>query len=262
MYPHHKESIDNLAKYYENDKDVIAVILGGSIAKGCERMDSDIDAIVVVADDRYNDLSRAYKLSETIIGHCTYENGYFDIKYVNKAYLQSVAKNGSEPARVSFEKSWCVFSRDKEIDLLVREIPVFQKQDKEEKMLAFYSAFCLNSEYFWGISEDNIYLKARAITDMVLFGLRMILQENEILFPCNKGLVSAVSKLGPEAVCIIEKGNRLISMGDKMSKDEFVSAVMSFIAYTPPQDYSKVLTSYINNHELWWYKHSPVIAEW
>jgi len=262
MYKHHKDSIDNLSEYFKKDKSVIAVLIGGSIAKGCERVDSDIDAIVVVTDQRYNELYETYRLSETILGYCTYENGYFDIKYVNKGYLKSVARNGSEPARVSFEKSWCIYSTDKEIESFIQEIPVFQKQEKAKKMLAFYSAFELNNGYFWSISNDNPYSKARAITDIVLFGLRLILQDREILFPCNKGLLSTVSKLGKEAKSIVEKAEKLISTGDTLSKDDFASSVMDFIEYEPPKEFSEVLTSYINNHELWWYKNSPVIAEW
>ena len=39
MYQHHKESLENLKTYFGPREDVIALIFGGSVAKGCERPD-------------------------------------------------------------------------------------------------------------------------------------------------------------------------------------------------------------------------------
>ena len=54
MYEHHQTSINNLINYFKDDIGVMAIILGGLIAKGCERADSDVDAIVVVSQGKYN----------------------------------------------------------------------------------------------------------------------------------------------------------------------------------------------------------------
>ena len=48
MYEHHKRAIENLKKYYEGDPEILGVVLGGSVAKGLERPDSDIDGMVIV----------------------------------------------------------------------------------------------------------------------------------------------------------------------------------------------------------------------
>jgi len=47
-------------------------------------------------------------------------------------------------------------------------------------MLSFYAAFNLNYGYFWSVSKDNAYLRIRVASDIVLFGLRLILQNNEL----------------------------------------------------------------------------------
>ena len=52
MYPHHEESIQNLIKYFKDQDGVTAIILGGSIAKGRERPDSDIDAMIIVTPEQ------------------------------------------------------------------------------------------------------------------------------------------------------------------------------------------------------------------
>ncbi len=56
MYPHHERALESLKAYFSKEPGVIAVIFGGSVAKGLERPDSDIDAMVIVTDERYEEL--------------------------------------------------------------------------------------------------------------------------------------------------------------------------------------------------------------
>ena len=145
---------------------------------------------------------------------------------------------------------------------LIEKIPVFQKQEKGDKMLSFYSAFNLNYGYFWSMSENNAHLKIRVASDIVLFGLRLILQNNEVLFPCQKALLETIEKLENKPDDIIEKTICFLNNLTEEAKSEFVNAVLSFIDYTPPEDYAEVLTRYIDDNEIWWYKQRPNIAEW
>ena len=258
----HKESIENLINYFRNDNGVIAIILGGSVAKNCARPDSDIDAIVVVTDEKYAALEKEYKLAECISGHCTYEEGYFDIKYTTMKYLKSVAERGSEPARNAFLYSVCIYGDNREVIEFIKRIPVFQKHEKHEKMLSFYSAFNLNYGYFWRVSTDNTYLKIKVASDIVLFGLRLLLQNNEVLFPCHKGLMEAVGSLEHKPDDILGKADRFLNDLSDESKDEFVKTILDYISYDPPENYAEVLTRFIDDNELWWYKQRPNIAEW
>lgn len=262
MYEHHKQSIQNLIDYFKSDKEVVAVILGGSVAKGLAREDSDIDAAVIVTQKKYNLLSAENRQAECIFGHCTYPGGYFDIKYYQKEFLVAAADHGSEPARNAFRCSSCLFSRDAEIPELVEKIPVFQKQEKAEKMLSFYSALHLNMEYFWNMSKNDLFLRTKAVSDIVFFGLRMLLQENEILFPCHKSLFLTVNAMEQKPAGILEKANRLLASPTDENKNDFVSTLLEFLEYQPPKDLAVILSQYIKDNELWWYQTRPVIAEW
>ena len=102
------------------------------------RPDSDLDAMVIVPDEYYEKLLEENRTAETINGLCTYEGGYFDVKYMTKDYLRAAAERGSEPTRNSFIKSRVLFSDDPEIESLVAAIPVFQEKEMEEKMLSFF----------------------------------------------------------------------------------------------------------------------------
>ena len=50
MYQHHEESLKILEDMFRGREEVIALVFGGSVAKGMERPDSDLDAMVIVTD--------------------------------------------------------------------------------------------------------------------------------------------------------------------------------------------------------------------
>lgn len=264
MYKHHEDSINNLIGLFKDNPDVLAIVLGGSIAKGRERADSDVDAMIIISERMHAELSSQNRLSEGITEYCTYEGGYFDLKYFTRDYIEKAAEKGSEPTRNSFIGARCIFSRDPEIDEIVRKIPVYPVWDKEDKILSFYSALALNNGFFWGEAEKvgDVYLKVRVASDIVLFGLRMLLAYNEKLFPCQKWLLRIARELEQKPDGVVEKAERFLQRMDRETKDDFVSAVLSFCDWNIPEDFSRVLTRFIEDNEWWWYNRRPCIAEW
>ncbi|MCL2665127.1 MAG: nucleotidyltransferase domain-containing protein, partial [Defluviitaleaceae bacterium] len=242
MFKHHADSIENLINYFDGDPDVLAVILGGSVAKGCERADSDLDVMVTVTDHRYAALAKQNKLADCVFGQCTYEGGYFDIKYNTKDFLKAVAAHGSEPARNAFVNARCLTCRDAEITEIIPKIGVFQQQEKEEKILAFFSAMHLNYCYFFPIAKDDLYLKIRSAADIVLFGGRLLLQEAEVLFPCHKGLMAAVENLSCKPDSISNKANRLLSELTDEAMQDYKNAVLNFISFKPGPPFEQYCT--------------------
>ncbi len=153
-----------------------------------KRADSDLDGIIILSEEEYAKKEKNNATAETIDGLCTYEGGYFDIKYMTKQYLKDLASKGSEPARNSFMKARILFCNDAEIEDILPLIPVFQKAEKEEKLLSFYSNFWLNYHYFLKSCPIDGYMKIHTIAEIIYSIYRLILQENEILFDCNRRL--------------------------------------------------------------------------
>ena len=255
MYQHHKESLENLRTYFADREEVLAVIFGGSVAKGCERPDSDLDAMVVVKDEEYELRQRENRTAETIEGHCTYEGGYFDIKYMTKSFLEDAAKKGSEPARNAFIKAQVLFTKDADIPQIVEKIPVFQKQEKEEKMLSFYADFWLNYYYFLKSCPLDGYMKLYSI-------YRMILQEHEILFPCNRRLEEFVADLSEETAALTDLGKRAAQSQQMSDVDAFVDFFKQITTYQEPREIGNVLSQYTKDYEQWWREPRPNINEW
>ena len=148
MYKHHEDSIQNLINYYKDAEGVIAVVLDGSVVKGNARAASDIDAIVVVTEEKFAELKAQNRMTEVIGGHCTYEGGYFDIKYKTKALLRAAAERASEPTRNAYVKAKTVFSKDAEIAPLVEKISTYPEAEREAKINCFQANLELNRGYF------------------------------------------------------------------------------------------------------------------
>lgn len=262
MYQHHIDSLENLKKYFSDKEDVIALIFGGSVAKGCERPDSDIDAMVVLTDESYEERRKQNAIAETIDGYCTYEGGYFDVKYMTKQFLIDAAQMGSEPARNAFVKAQVLFSKDPEISDIVSRIPVFQRAEKEEKMLSFYSDFWLNYYYFLKSCPINGYMKLHAVNEVIYSIYRMVLQENEILFPSNRNLEEFVENISEETAELVKLGRKFAFSQEMEDADAFVEYFLRNTTYQKPEDIGKILSRYAADFEQWWRVPRPNINEW
>lgn len=262
MYQHHVESIENMKRYFMDREEVIAVILGGSVAKGCERADSDLDAMVVLTPEAYEERVKNNTTVETIWGHCTYEGGYFDTKYMTKAYLMEAAEKASEPTRNSFIKSRVIYSKDDEIEEIVNRIPMFQKREQADKMMSFYSDYFLNYNYFLKICKPEGFMRVHVCSEIIYSIYRMILQEKEVLFPCNRRLEETVESLEDKPEHIVELGRKFAADQLDESGDAFVQAYFAWRKYPVPEDSSQVLSTYTADFEQWWRVPRPLVAEW
>jgi len=261
QYKHHEKAVVELTRHFENVDGAVAAFLGGSVAKGTARADSDVDAVIVVTDEKYRSLEAEGRVAECVY-KCDYEGGYWDIKYHTIEYLRAMAEKGSEPSRNTFHRAQCLFARDAEIVALVEKIPVYPRHEKEDKMLSFHSAFALNEGYFWSVSGDNPYLRVRTAADVVLFGLRLLLAEREVLFPCQRRLVATVRESGPECAEAADKAGEFLARMDDGAKEAFKSALFAALKYRAPEDFSVVLSRFVADWEQWWYRQRPLIVEW
>ena len=261
MYKHHEQSIENMKEYFRKHG-AIALILAGSVAKGTERENSDLDGMVILSEDEYEEKEKNNTTTETIDGLCTYEGGYFDIKYMTKGYLKDLAEKGSEPARNGFAKARILFCNDAEIEDILPRIPVFQKKEKEEKLLSFYSNFWLNYNYFLKSCSIDGYMKIHTISEIIYSIYRMILQENEILFDCNRRLEQQVESISAKTAELVRLGRELENSQSIQDADRFVDKYIEITTYVPPKDIAVVLTRYSKDFQEWWREPRPNIQEW
>ena len=264
QYPHHRDTLQLYLDRAKTDPEILCIALGGSVARGSARPDSDVDLLVCVSDARCKALEAENRLCETIVEERFYKGGYYDIKYFAKDYLAACARKGSEPARNAWAGARVVYCADAEIPDLVARIPVFQKAEKEEKMLSFAALFEVSHVYFWNCcvsGQDAPYLKIKTAADLALSGLRLFLQEREALFPCQRKLLSAV-RAQPGGAPLAGAAEAFLRRLDDESERALYAAVWQSVTWTPPEDYNKLLARDVEDNELWWYRDRPNLIEW
>lgn len=166
MYAHHAETIQRVVDHFRGDVELEALLLGGSVAHGFERPDSDVDVMFVISDESHAARNRMGKLVYSSSELCVAPTAYVDGKYLTAAMLRAVAEKGSEPARFAFR---------------------YPLEAKAERMMRFAAQL---EAWNWYASEalkhENPYLLGVSVDKLVLFGGRLILAHNELLYPYHK----------------------------------------------------------------------------
>jgi predicted nucleotidyltransferase len=187
MERHHEESIENMSRELEPDQSLLALILGGSLAHGFARPDSDIDVTMVVSGEELRRRRRENRLHYVNRALCTYEGGYVDGKYVDLAFLEAAAERGSDPARFAFQGNRILFSRVDGLAELLARIVRFPVGEKEERVRRFAAQLLAWRWYYGeGAKQGSRYLTTLAASKLALFAGRIILTVNELLYPYHK----------------------------------------------------------------------------
>ena len=109
--------------------------------------------------------------------------------------VQQVLEKGSEPARFAFEGSRVLFSRVPGFEEDVCKIAMYPVAGKEERIRRFYAQF---EAWRWycgeALKQRNPYLLGTAVSKLILFGGRLILAHNEMLYPYHKWFLRVLEK--------------------------------------------------------------------
>lgn len=264
MFAHHIESAQRMKDYFAGKEGVIAVIWGGSVVKGNERPDSDIDAIIVVTEQKYAELAEKNALAQVIPGYCTYKGGYFDVKYKTKAILQRAAERGSEPTRSAYVKARVLWTADAQIPALVAAIERYPEHTVAEKVACFGANLQLNCGYFLNVvPADNAYMRAHLAQEIVYSVYRLILIENRQLFPCNRRLEETVRACKKRPENILELGRKFLADITLERCEAFVAAFRQQTALPLEEDVSRNCSQYVRYYEDWWLEEAPPFPnEW
>jgi hypothetical protein len=250
---HHKDSLQNLIVAFEQDATVLALILGGSIAHGFEKPDSDIDVSIVVDTAEYQKREREGRLHYNNRTLCTYETGYIDGKYVDLAFLGQVATRGSDPARYAYQGSRILFSRVDgltELLLAIGRYPVEHKQQRIERFVAQLLAW--RWYYSEGVRQESEYLIILSLQKLILFGSRIILAENELLFPYHKWLLRVLQSAERKPPGIDATIQTLLSEHSWQKVAEYCEQILAFVKVDPDAANAVWPSRFMQDTELRW----------
>lgn len=260
MREHHAEAIRRLGQHFAGRDGYLAVIVGGSVAKGVESEYADIDAMLVVTDERYDELAACNALAYFSTEFCNYPGGYVDGKIIDRRYLRAAAERGNEPTRAAFTNAIIPYCADPEIERLVRLIPVYPRAEQREKIRSFWAQF---EAAYWYLGEAlkrrDQYLLTRSTADLVLYGGRLILAHNEILFPFHKLFMSELARAPEKPDGLIGLIDALLADPGEESARAFHDAVRDFRQWNDPPEPWNV--RFMRDTELAWLDERPYIGD-
>ncbi|MDR1687212.1 MAG: nucleotidyltransferase domain-containing protein [Clostridiales bacterium] len=249
MFIHHRDSIEIMIKHYRQNPEISALFLIGSVATGLARADSDIDGVAVVPHNTYIKLKAAGKLEEVEFGKCTYDGGYFNIHYVSREVMQELDENGSEPMRNMFCEAKTLFCGEPGLPELAAKIAVYPKKEKEAKQFRFYCMLKMLHTYFWISCKPEGFFRRHTANLMVCSLYRLILAENEILFPSMRKLEEYAAKAPDKPEGIIKKCENFLNTLTDTDAADLVKSYEKWTAYNYPKDHDTVMNNFSDPYE-------------
>jgi predicted nucleotidyltransferase len=260
MRPHHERTIQRLAEHFAKQEEYLAVIVGGSVAKGLEKEDSDVDVMLVVTDEVYQQRWERNELSYITAEFCDYPGGYIDGKIVSLGYVQAAAERGNEVTRAAFKGAFVVHSKIEGIEEIVRKIPEYQPHEKRDKIQSFYAQFeCAYWYQGEAFRRNDSYLLNYAVSQLVLFGGRLILAHNEILYPHHKLLMTELRRAPEKPENLIELIEALLEEPSAENAKAFYDAVKGFKFWN--EAWEAWQTRYLKDTELAWLDNRAFIGD-
>lgn len=247
MYKHHEESIQKMIAHYRENPEISALFLIGSVATGTGRPDSDLDGVAVVPEEYCEKLKAAGGLEEVYHGKCTYEGGYFNIHYMTRGQMEETAEKGSEPMRNMFSQARVLYCDEPGLPELAAGIPVFPKAEAAEKQLRFYCTLKMFHSYFWTVCKPEGFARRHVADGMVYNLYRLVLIENEILFPSVRKLEEYVSRAPDKPEGLIAACRRF--METLRDEDCPVSLYEAWTAYDYPKDHNVVMNRFSDPYD-------------
>ena len=254
---HHSATLDAYVESVRSSPTCLAVILGGSVARGTERPDSDVDVHLVVTEDAFSAARSAGGLSFTTGDPATYEGGYVDVKVVSPSVLRAAGERGDEPTRAAFLGARTVWSRLDSLDATLASIPHLPDDEWDRRRDSAVAQMRLYSAYFvpQGAALGDRYLLTWAALHQATSAGRALLAHHHVLFQGPKYLRSAVAALSGVTDETVRSFDRLVQEPGVGVSTELLIAVESLVRAPLPPD--QTLGRYVADTELAWLWRTP-----
>lgn len=260
MFLHHTETIDRTRDYFARQPHVTGLLLGGSIAHGFASPESDVDVLIVVDGDDFAERLRTGRTCFFSRDWCAPPTAYVDGKYISEGLLREVAAHGSEPARFQYQDATVLFDTTGHLEPLVRAAARYPREHKADRIRRFQAQF---EAWQWYASEalnkHNAYLLNLAVAKLTLFGGRLVLAHNEILYPYHKWFLRVLERAPDKPADLLERIEHLARSPGQDTIERFARTIRDFRDWEITHETWPAL--FMQDSELNWRSGSPPIDD-
>jgi predicted nucleotidyltransferase len=187
LLPQHERLIARARERYSQDPELLALVVGGSVAHGLATPSSDLDVMLVLSEEELAARLARGELTVYDDAIADYEGGYLDGKMIALSFIDEVADHGSEPARWAFDDAFVAFSRVDGLEERLAAAARYPEEERDEKLRDFVSHVML-MEWYMREAENRSdrYLATFAGSRLALYAGRAVLAVNRMLYPYHK----------------------------------------------------------------------------
>lgn len=253
-----------LAAYIDSVRDepaTLAVIAVGSVARGEERPDSDVDVYLVVDDEAFAAASAADRFAWVERQGLDYPGSYIDIKLASPGYLETAAERADDPTRASFAGARVAFTRIDGLEALIERIVSLPDGEWDERVRSHVAQARLYGGYFLrqAVERGDEFLLRHAGLHLALAAARAALASARVLMPGPK-YISKLVRSVPAPQGFVEVWDRVVAEPDLDSATALLALVDELLPGTLTPD--ETLSIFIRDNELPWLRGTVPAEFW
>ena len=184
---HQERALGAYVEQVKGEPGTLGVVVVGSVARGEEREDSDVDVYLVVDADRFAELAAADRWAWVDRVGLDYPGSYIDVKATDLAYLRAAAERGDDPTRASFVGARVAYGAVDGLEELVAAIPRLPERGWDGRIASHVAQAHLHGGYFLRQAEErgDAFLLHHATTHLTMAAARAALAAAQVLMPAR-----------------------------------------------------------------------------
>ena len=260
MAEHHERAV---ARFVESARarGALGVLVVGSVARGSERDDSDVDVYEVVDDARFAAALADGTIASVDTSAADWPGGYVDSKLVSPALLRRAADEADDATRASLVGARVVLDETPDavepLADLIAAITAPGPAHFAARIHSFAAQFALHADYFLphGRAHDDAALAANAAVHAGFAAGRIALAERAVLYRGPKYLLAQLREAGCE-----ELAAAIVALVDGRSEEavERVRSLVPVLSESAGVIDDDALARFITDNEWAWFTgHAP-----
>ncbi len=249
---HHEETLEAFTRAQAARRETLGVVLVGSVARGDERPDSDVDVYVVLTDEAFAQARMEGLVAMVSQTGVTYEHGYVDIKFASPDYLAQAVSNGDDPTRASLRSARVTLDRMGGLAELLRAIVEVPDSWWPDRVDSFRAQLSLHAGYFLlqAFERGDEFGLRHAGVHACLAAGRLALARQHRLFRGQKYLAGDLSSLPNLPDDYLPAWRDLVREPTPETAAALGGAVDRWLG--EPPTLSETLSRFITDNELAW----------
>lgn len=251
----HERALAAYVDEVRGDPETLGVIVVGSVARGEERPDSDVDVYLVVTEERFAREAAAGRYAWTARAGLDYPGSYVDVKLASPRYLRTAATAGDDPTRASFLGARLAFARDDALAGLVARIPELPADVRAERVRSHLAQVRLYGGYFLrqAAERGDEFLLRHAGIHLAFAAARAALAHRGVLLPGPKYVTKLLAGIDAPAG-FLPAWQRVVAEPSPESAGILMDAVAAWLGPLEPDE---ALSVFIRDNELGWLTGRP-----